>query len=126
MTDKPIRVPGPDHPISLQRNVNRVIVTLGGRTIADSMNALVLREAHYPPVQYIPRADVEMTSLQRSKTTTYCPYKGDASYFSIVAGDSQSVDAIWTYEAPFDAVAEIKDHVAFYPERVDRIEEVAS
>jgi uncharacterized protein (DUF427 family) len=125
MTDKPVRIPGPDHPITIERNPNRVVVTIKGRMIADSIKALTLREGRYPAVQYIPRSDVDMAALTRSETTSYCPYKGDASYFSIPVGSSRSIDAIWTYEAPYDAVAEIKDHLAFYPERVDAIDQLS-
>jgi uncharacterized protein (DUF427 family) len=121
MTEKTIKIPGPDHPITIQPTRTRVTVTLAGRVIADSTNALILQEAKYPAVHYIPRADVDMTALERSATTSYCPYKGDASYFSIPAGGPRSVDAIWTYEAPYDAVGSIKDYVAFYPDRVDAI-----
>jgi len=123
MTECTIRIPGPDHPITIERNKGRVIVTLGGRVIADTLEALTLREAAYPPVQYIPRKDVDMAALVRSDTTTYCPYKGEAAYFSISAGGERSVNAIWTYEAPYNAMAEIEDHLAFYPDRVDAIEE---
>ena len=100
-----------------------MVVTLGGTVIANTTAAITLREATYPGVQYIPRQDVDMAALQRSDTTSYCPYKGVASYFSIPAGGPRSVDAIWTYETPHDAVREIKDHLAFYPDRVDAIEE---
>jgi uncharacterized protein (DUF427 family) len=100
-----------------------VVVTVGGRVIADSRRALILREAAYPPVQYIPRADVDMSSLQRTNHATYCPYKGDCAYYSITPGGERSVNAAWTYEAPYEAVAAIKDHLAFYPSRVDSIEE---
>ena len=123
MTERNIKIPGPDHPIAIKANPGRVIVTLGGRVIADTSEALTLREASYPPVQYIPRKDVDMAGLRRSGTTTHCPYKGEAAYFSIPAGGERSVDAIWTYEAPYDAVAEIKDHLAFYPDRIDAIEQ---
>jgi uncharacterized protein (DUF427 family) len=123
MTAKPIKIPGPDHPISIEPNPSRVVVTVGGKVIADTCDALTLREASYPPVQYIPRRDVDMAALTRSDHTTYCPYKGDASYYSIPAGGDRSVNAVWTYEAPFEAMAQIKDHVAFYPDRVDAIEE---
>lgn len=123
MTKKAMKIPGPDHPVSVEHNPKRVIVTLGGRVIADTTKALTLREANYPPVQYIPRKDVDMDALSRSETTSYCPYKGDATYFSIPGGGSRSADAIWTYEAPYDAVAGIREHVAFYPDRVDSIEE---
>lgn len=123
MTERTIKIPGPDHPITIEPNPGRVVVTLGGRVIADTRAALTLREANYPPVQYIPRKDVDMAALARSTTATYCPYKGEAAYYSIPAGGDRSVDAIWTYEAPYGAVAEIKDHLAFYPDRIDAIEQ---
>ncbi len=123
MTDKPIKIPGPDHPITVARNPKRVVVTLGGKVIADTTDALTLREASYPAVQYIPRKDVDMAALERTDHGSYCPYKGQAAYFSIPAGGPRSVNAIWTYETPYEAVAEIKDHLAFYPDRVDGIEE---
>jgi uncharacterized protein (DUF427 family) len=123
MTERTIKIPGPDHPITIEPNASRVIVTLGGRVIADTRDALILREAAHPPVQYIQRKDVDMAALTRSDATTYCPYKGEAAYFNIPAGGDRSVDAIWTYETPYDAVAEIKDHLAFYPNRVDTIEQ---
>jgi uncharacterized protein (DUF427 family) len=116
---KTIKIPGPDHPITIERNLKRVVVAIGGRVLADSRDALILREAGYPAVQYIPRKDVDMTLLERSARTTYCPYKGDCSYFSIPSGGERAINAVWTYEAPYDAVAAIRDHLAFYPERVD-------
>lgn len=119
---KPIKIPGPDHPISVERNSSRVLVSLAGRVIADTREALTLHEAHYPAVQYIPRKDVDMGQLARSDRTTYCPYKGDATYFSIRVGGERSIDAVWTYETPYAAVADIKDHLAFYSDRVDAIE----
>ncbi|MBX4888483.1 DUF427 domain-containing protein [Rhizobium bangladeshense] len=126
MLDKSIKIPGPDHPITVEHNPCRVVVTFGGRTIADSRNALTLREASYPPVHYIPRRDVDMTLLQRTDHRTHCPYKGDASYYSIALGGERSENAVWTYEAPHAAVSNIKDYLAFYPDRVDVIEEMAS
>ncbi|WP_026870795.1 DUF427 domain-containing protein [Inquilinus limosus] len=123
MSDKPRKIPGPDHPITIAPNPGRVVVTAGGRVIADSRNALTLREASYPPVQYIPRQDVDMAALQRTDHASHCPYKGDAAYYSIPAGGEQAVNAVWSYEAPYDAVAAIKDHLAFYPDRVDSITE---
>ena len=121
MPAKPIKIPGPDHPISIDPNPSRVVVTLGGKIIADTREALTLREASYPPVQYIPRRDVDMAALARTEHTTYCPYKGDASYYSIPAGGDRSLNAVWTYETPFEAMAQIKDYLAFYPDRVDEI-----
>jgi uncharacterized protein (DUF427 family) len=121
MADKQIKIPGPDHPISIETNPSRVVVTVGGQVIADSRAALTLREASYPPVQYFPRADVDMAALMRSEHTTYCPYKGEASYYSIPAGGDRSVNAVWTYDTPFEAMAQIKGYVAFYPDRVDGI-----
>jgi uncharacterized protein (DUF427 family) len=121
MTDKSMKIPGPNHPISIEANPSRVVVRVAGKVIADTRGALTLREASYPAVQYIPRPDVDMTALARSEHTTYCPYKGDASYYSIPVGGDRSVNAVWTYEAPFEAMAQIKDYVAFYPDRVDTI-----
>jgi uncharacterized protein (DUF427 family) len=120
---KPIKIPGAQHPITIEPNPARVVVSVAGRVVADSRNALTLREASLRPVQYIPRRDVDMALLQRTDHATYCPYKGDCAYYSIPAGGQKSVNAVWTYEAPYEAVAAIKDHVAFYPERVDAIEE---
>jgi uncharacterized protein (DUF427 family) len=121
MSDRPIKVPGPDHPITIQPNPSRVVITVGGKIIADTREALTLSEAAYPPVQYIPRRNVDMAALTRSDHTTYCPYKGEASYYSIPAGGDRSRNAVWTYETPFEAMAQIKDYVAFYPDRVDEI-----
>ena len=126
MTLQTIKIPGPDHPITLERNDKRVIVTVGGRVIADTRRAFTLLEAKYPPVHYIPREDVDMAALARSATQTYCPYQGDAAYFSIPSAGERSTDAVWTYEAPYEAVAEINSHLAFYPDRVDAIEEQAA
>lgn len=121
MPEKPIKIPGPDHPISIDKTTSHVVVTAGGRTVADSRDAILLREASYPPVLYIPRKDVDMTQLQRTDHSSYCPYKGDCSYYSIPDGGERSVNAIWTYEKPYDAVAGIKGFMAFYPDRVDAI-----
>ena len=114
-------IPGQDHPITLEPTSGRVVVRLGERIIADTNRALTLREADYDPVQYIPRADVDMSLLERTDHQTYCPYKGESSYYSIPLGGARSENAVWTYEAPYQPVAEIKDHVAFYPDRVDLI-----
>jgi len=122
MSVKPMKIPGPDHPITIERNPKRVVVKIGDRVIADTKAALALKEASYPIVQYIPRQDVNMAILERTDHTTYCPYKGEASYYSIPLGAARAVNAVWSYEAPYEAVAEIKDHVAFYPDRVDSIE----
>ena len=100
-----------------------MIVSVAGRVIADTRGALTLREATLPAVQYIPRSDVDMSLLQRTTHATYCPYKGDCAYYSIPAGGERSVNAVWTYEQPYAAVAPIKDHLAFYPSRVDSIQE---
>jgi uncharacterized protein (DUF427 family) len=122
MNTKTVRIPNAEHPIGIERNPNRIAVTVGGHVIAVTTNALTLREASYPPVLYIPRGDVDMTQLARTEHATYCPYKGDCAYYSIPAGGERAANAVWTYEAPFDAVAAIKDHLAFYPDRVDAIE----
>jgi uncharacterized protein (DUF427 family) len=123
MNVKNIKQPGPDHPITVVPNRARVVVSVAGKVIADTRDALTLREASYPAVQYIPREDVDMSLLQRTEHASYCPYKGDASYYSITSGGERSVNAVWTYESPYPAVSEIKEHLAFYPDRVDSIEE---
>ncbi|SIT44815.1 conserved hypothetical protein [Paraburkholderia ribeironis] len=122
MTEKTIKVPGPDHPITVEPAGARVVVTVAGRVIADTGNALVLREASYPPAYYIPRNDVEMALLERTDHSTYCPYKGDCAYYSVPIGGERAVNAVWTYEAPYSAVKAIAQHLAFYPSRVDSID----
>jgi uncharacterized protein (DUF427 family) len=119
---KTVLQPGPSHPITVTPNPARIVVTVAGKVVADTTRALTLQESTYPAVQYIPIEDVDRSLLDRTATATYCPYKGDASYYSIPVGGERSVDAIWVYESPYDAVKEIKDHVAFYPDRVDAIE----
>jgi uncharacterized protein (DUF427 family) len=123
MKEKQIKLPGPDHPISIQRNPARVVVSVARQVIADTRNALTLREGDYSPVQYIPREDVDFTQLEQTDHATYCPYKGDCSYYSVPAGGKKSVNAVWTYEDPYPAVAQIKGHIAFYPDRVEEIAE---
>jgi uncharacterized protein (DUF427 family) len=123
MADRHVKDPGPDHPITIEANPARVVVSVAGRVIADTRNALTLREAGHQPVQYIPLGDVDASLLEPTDNATYCPYKGDATYYSVPIGGLKSVNAVWTYEAPFAAVAEIKGHVAFYPERVDAMTE---
>jgi uncharacterized protein (DUF427 family) len=120
---KVIKIPGPDHPITIERNPNRIVISVAGRVIADTRDTLTLRESTYPPVQYIPRTDVDLALLERTGHSTYCPYKGDCAYFSVPVGGERSINAVWTYEHPYPAVHSIKDHLAFYPDRVDAIEE---
>jgi uncharacterized protein (DUF427 family) len=119
MTSRPVLTPGPDHPITIERNPNRVQVGAADTLIADTSAALTLREAGYPPVQYIPRDDVEMAELRRSDHTSYCPYKGEAAYFDIVGLGDKGVNAVWTYEHPHPAVPEIAGHLAFYSSIVE-------
>lgn len=123
MADKPILQPGPDHPITVERNPARVVVTVAGTKIAESSEVLALRESTYPAVQYVPRKDVDMSALERTDHATYCPYKGEASYYTIRGGDQALANAVWTYEQPYDAVADIRDHLAFYADRVDITEQ---
>jgi uncharacterized protein (DUF427 family) len=125
-TTRSKKVPGPDHPITITPNPARIVVTVAGRVVADTREALILREGAYKPVQYIPRRDVDMSLLERTSHATYCPYKGDCAYYSIPLGGERGVNVVWSYEAPFAAVAAIKDYVAFYPNRVDAIEERAA
>jgi uncharacterized protein (DUF427 family) len=115
MSDKPVLTPGPDHPITITPAASRIVVRVGDTVVADTTSALNLKEASYPAVPYLPRADVDLTRLERTDHHTYCPYKGEASYYSIPgAGDN----VVWTYETPYEAVAPIKEYVAFYPNKV--------
>lgn len=114
-----MKTPGPDHPITVEKNPARVTVRVGDQVVADTTAALVLQESNYPPVQYIPLADVDPAAIKPTDTSTYCPYKGDASYYTLVTPAGEQVDAIWTYRTPYPAVAEIADHVAFYPNKVE-------
>jgi uncharacterized protein (DUF427 family) len=125
MNTRPEKIPGPDHPISISGNERRVVIKVAGQLIADTRAALRLQEASYPAVLYIPRADVDMSKLQRTEHTTYCPYKGDCSYFSIPSGGARSVNAVWSYEKPYASVSKIDQYLAFYPSRVDSLEESA-
>lgn len=119
-----MKIPGPDHPITITSNPKRVRVSAAGAAVADTGKALTLKEASYPAVQYIPRTDANMALLTRSTHVTHCPYKGDANYFSINVGGKTLENAIWTYEQPYDAVSSIAGHLAFYPDKVT-IEELA-
>jgi uncharacterized protein (DUF427 family) len=118
-----MKIPGPNHPIAITPNPKRVRVTAGGVVIADTTHALTLKEASYPAVHYIPRADADMARLTATDRSTHCPYKGDASYFSIDADGRTLDNAIWSYEQPFPAMAEIAGFLAFYPDKV-KIEEL--
>jgi uncharacterized protein (DUF427 family) len=120
MTTKTMKLPDAGHPITIERSPAHITVSVAGRVIADTTEALTLRESTYPAVFYIPRKDVDMSSLERTDHGTYCPYKGDASYYSIpTIGGDKAANAVWTYEQPHDSVAEIKDHLAFYADRVE-------
>ncbi|MCC8400893.1 DUF427 domain-containing protein [Paraburkholderia sp. MMS20-SJTN17] len=122
--DKPVKIPGLDHPITIERHPSRIVVKAGGKVIADTREALTLREARYPAVIYVPRKDVDMTLLERTGHATYCPYKGDCAYFSIPSAGERGINAVWTYQQPYGAVAPIREHLAFYPDRIDAIEEL--
>ena len=119
MTEKQVLVPGPDHPITIAPAGTTVTVRLGGRVIATTDDALLLQEASYPGVYYLPLDSVDPEVLAPSDHRTYCPFKGDASYYSLRDGDAVSENAVWTYVAPYDAVSEIAGRVAFYPSRVE-------
>ena len=118
-----MKEPGPDHPITITPNPHRIRVMLGGFIIAETTQALTLQEASYPPVQYIPRQDVHMDLMESTDHKTHCPYKGEASYFTATGGGLVRENAAWSYEEPFPAVAAIKEYLAFYPNKVDAIEE---
>jgi uncharacterized protein (DUF427 family) len=121
MNSQAMKTPGPDHPIRIEPNKLRMVVTVAGQVVADTRDALDLPEASYAAVLYIPRKDADMSLLERTQHSTYCPYKGDCSYFSIPAGGERSRNAVWSYEDPYAAVIQIKDHLAFYRDRVDSI-----
>jgi uncharacterized protein (DUF427 family) len=122
---KEIKIPGPDHPIAISPAEGTVRVTVPGQIVAESTRALRLEEKGYPPVYYLSRNDADMSLLVRTTLYTYCPYKGDCTYYSIPLGGAKSEYAVWTYEKPYEAVANIKEHLAFYPSRVDAIEVIS-
>lgn len=125
MINKEPRQPSPDHPISIERNPHRVVITVAGRVVAETGSALTLREAKYAPVFYIPQHDIDITLLKLTDHTTYCPYKGDCTYYSIPIGGEKSVNAVWSYEEPYSFVDVIAGHFAFYPDRIESIKELA-
>ena len=122
---KEVKIPGPDHPITISPAEGTVRVTIAGRIVAESTRALRLEENGYPPVYYLPRDDADTSLLLRTAHSTYCPYKGDCAYYSIPSGGTKSENAVWTYENPYEAVASIQEHLAFYPTRVDAIEVIS-
>jgi uncharacterized protein (DUF427 family) len=116
---KEIKAPDVDHPISIDADTVRVVAPAGDTVIADTSAALTLREAGYPPVHYIPLDDVVPGILRPSTSHSYCPYKGDASYYDVVLpGGKELAEAVWTYQAPYPAVDAIAGHVAFYTDRL--------
>jgi uncharacterized protein (DUF427 family) len=123
--DKEIRIPGPDHPITISPADGKIRVTVAGTIVAEPQRALLLEEKGHSPVYYLPRDDADMSLLVRTEHYTYCPYKGDCSYYSIPIGGSQSENAVWTYERPHEALASIREYLAFYPSRVGAIEVVS-
>jgi uncharacterized protein (DUF427 family) len=123
--DKEIRIPGADHPITISPAKGNVRVIVAGRIVAESTRALRLEEKGHPPVYYLPRNDADMSLLVRTNHYTYCPYKGDCAYYSIPIGGVKAENAVWTYERPYEAVASIKEYLAFYSSRVDAIEVVS-
>jgi uncharacterized protein (DUF427 family) len=122
---KEIKIPGPDHPITISHAEGSVRVTVAGKIVAESKRALRVEEKAYPPVYYLPRSDADMSLLDRTAHSTHCPYKGDCTYYSIPIGGTKSEYAVWTYEKPYEAMASIKEYLAFYPSRVDAIEVIA-
>lgn len=119
MAQRPIRQPTAEHPITVTPTGGRVVVRVNGEIVADTRAALTLQESSYPAVHYIPLADVRADVLARTDTVTYCPYKGEAGYYRVTVGGGVAEDAIWFYEQPYPAVAEIAGHVAFYPNKAD-------
>lgn len=122
---KEIKIPGPDHPITISPAEGKVRVTVAGRIVAESAQALRLDEKGYQPVYYLPRNDTDMSLLVRTTHYSYCPYKGDCMYYGILIGGSKSEYAVWTYEKPYEAIASIKEYMAFCPSRTDAIEVIS-
>jgi uncharacterized protein (DUF427 family) len=122
---KEIRIPGSDHPITISPAEGKVRITVAGRIVAESTRAVRLEEKGHPPVYYLPRDDADMSLLARTNHYTYCPYKGDCAYYSVPIGEAKSENAVWTYEHPYEAVASIREYLAFYPARVDAIEVIS-
>jgi uncharacterized protein (DUF427 family) len=116
--------PGPDHPLAIEPNPHRVRVVLGGFIVAETTRALTLREGTLPPIQYIPREDVQMDLLDRTDHASHCEYKGDAAYYTVTAGGLERENGAWTYEKPYRAAAAIAGHIAFSPRRMDAVEEL--
>src|SRR5690606_18818114 len=116
------KISGPEHPIPITPYAGTVRVIFNGQAVAETSRALELKEASYPPVLYIPREDADMGALRRTNHASHCPYKGDAAYYSLMVAGRESENAVWSYEEPYPAMAEIRNHLAFYPNRVDRIE----
>ena len=119
MTSRPVLEPTAEHPITVNPTGKRVVVRVNGEIVADTNEALQLQESTYPAVQYIPFKDVVQDVLTRTDTSTYCPFKGDAGYYSVTTGAGTVDDAIWFYEQPYPAVAAIAGHAAFYPDKAE-------
>ena len=116
-----MKKPGPDHPITVEPAAETVTIVFNGKTVARSSQALKMQEARYAPVYYIPLADVDRAVMAKTAHRTYCPYKGHASYYTVTVGIESAENAVWAYEEPFEAVAAIAGHVAFYADRVDSL-----
>ena len=116
MTD--MKLPGPDHPITVEPFKGRVVVRFGSTIVAETTKALELKEASYKPVFYVPREDAKLALYESSQQRTHCPYKGDASYFHLSANGEHAENAVWSYEEPFPAMEAIRGHLAFYPSKV--------
>jgi uncharacterized protein (DUF427 family) len=113
-----MKTPGPDHPISIDRSPRRIRARMADHVIlADTEEALVLREADYPPVVYFPREAVEMGYAARTDRSSHCPYKGEASYYTFSAEGQILENVAWSYEAPYPAMQAIAGYIAFYPAR---------
>ena len=118
MSAREPRLPGPDHPIHIVAEPRRVRVLWGSHVVADTTHALKLTEASYPSVFYVPRTDANMDHYAKTARSSHCPYKGDASYYSLVDGDTRAENVVWSYETPYPAMREIARHLAFYPDKV--------
>lgn len=114
-----MKVPGPDHPISVTPAGQRWRVQFQGHVIADTTDALLLQEASYPQVVYFPRDDVSMDYMSRTERSTHCPYKGDAAYYTLLMDGHFAENVAWSYESPYPAMSLIEGRLAFYPDKVE-------
>ena len=123
MASSPEYAKYPNHKVELEPKPERVRAMFGGEAIADSERCRLVLESRHDAVVYFPREDVRMDALEKLTDTTFCPFKGTASYFTVRVGEREAANAVWSYEDPFDEVRDLKDYMAFYVDRIDELTE---